>query len=258
MHPIAFQLGGLAIYWYGIFAAVGFMMAFGTAGRRAPLAGVAPDAVLNIAPWIIGGAIVGARLLYVISYWNEEFASKPLWEVIMIRRSGLVFYGGFIGSCLATIIYCAKHKLPLWRIADVISPSIALGHAFGRIGCLMTGCCYGRACSLPWAVHFPQDHWTHGNAVHPVQIYESILNFGLYAGLAWLFRRRKYDGQIFVAYLLGYAVLRAFVESFRGDYPKHYLGNLLTPAQLVSLGIFSAGLALWAWLSRKPMQPAQS
>jgi phosphatidylglycerol---prolipoprotein diacylglyceryl transferase len=251
MHPVAFEIGGFAIYWYGIFAALGFIAGFGTAGRRAPREGLTAEAIMNLAPWVIGGAVIGARILYVISYWKEDFANKPLWEVLMIRRSGLVFYGGLIGSCLGTIYYCASRKLPLWKVADVIAPSVALGHAFGRLGCLMTGCCYGRACVFPWAIHFPEDHWTKGAPVHPTQIYESLLNFGLYFGLAWLFRRKKYDGHVFVAYLIGYACLRAFVEYFRGDYPVRYIGGNVTPAQLVSIAILLTGLALWFVLPRR-------
>src|SRR5688572_19445903 len=144
---------------------------------------------MGLAPWIIFGAIIGARILYVINYWDEEFAGKPLYRIVTIGRSGLVFYGGLIGASLGTILYCWKNKLPLWKIADVMAPSVALGHAFGRLGCLMTGCCYGRACSLPWAIRFPDTHATAGLPVHPVQIYESLLNFSFYALLMVFYRR---------------------------------------------------------------------
>jgi phosphatidylglycerol---prolipoprotein diacylglyceryl transferase len=87
--------------------------------------------------------------------------------------------------------------------------------------------------------------------VHPTELYESLLNLGLYLGLAWLFRRKKFDGQVFGTYLVCYAVLRSFVETFRGDYPVHYLGGWATPAQLVSLGILTAGVAL-LWLLPRP------
>jgi phosphatidylglycerol:prolipoprotein diacylglycerol transferase len=251
VHPIAFQIGGFSVYWYGIFAAIGFLTGFHVAGKRAPRAGLTVEAVMNIAPWIIGGAIIGARILYVISYWKQDFADKPLWEIFMIRRSGLVFYGGLVGSCLATILYCRIKDLPLWRMADVISPSIALGHVFGRIGCVMTGCCYGRPTNLPWAIHFPADHWTHGVSVHPTQLYESFLNLCLYLGLAALFKRRRFDGQVFATYLIGYAFVRAFTEMFRGDYQVHYLGGIATPGQTVSIGIFLIGIILW-WCLPKP------
>jgi phosphatidylglycerol:prolipoprotein diacylglycerol transferase len=165
-------------------------------------------------------------------------------------RSGLVYYGGLIGASLATIIYARRAKLVLWRLADVMAPSIPLGHAFGRVGCFMTGCCYGRPTDLPWAVHFPKEHWTHGIGVHPVQLYESSLNLIFYALLALLYRKRKFDGQVFAVYLIGYSILRAFTETFRGDYTQHYLGGVLTPGQTVSAIIFVLGVALWIWRAR--------
>lgn len=254
MHPIAFQIGNFTVYWYGIFTALGFLLAFWTASRRAPSQGISSEAIADLAPWLIVGAIVGARLLFVISYWKEEFAGRPIWEIFMLRRSGLVYYGGLIGACLATIIYTGLRRLPLWKIADTVAPSIALGHAFGRIGCLMTGCCYGRPTDMPWAIHFPHHHATLGAGVHATQIYESILNFGLFVGLAWFAQRKKFDGQVFGVYLVSYAILRAFVELFRGDYPVYYLGGLVTPAQLVSVAILLTGIGLLWWLSPRAAQ----
>jgi phosphatidylglycerol---prolipoprotein diacylglyceryl transferase len=248
VHPEAFKIFGLSIYWYGIFAATGFLAGFWTASRRAARENLSKEAIMNLAPWIIFGAIIGARLWYVVSYWNEEFAGKPLHYIITIGRSGLVFYGGLVGSCLGTILYAWKNKLPLWKIADVMAPSVALGHAFGRLGCFMTGCCYGKECTLPWAVHFPFSHATHGAAVHPVQIYESLLNFSFFALLVLLHRRKKFDGHVFCVYLIGYALLRAFTESFRGDYGVAGI----TPGQGTGIVILSIGAALWFWLSNRP------
>jgi phosphatidylglycerol:prolipoprotein diacylglycerol transferase len=251
VHSVAFQIGGFTVYWYGIFAALGFLTAFWTSSLRAPRGGLSPEVVVDLAPWLIGGAILGARVFYVTTHWEAEFAGEPLAK-IFAPRSGLVWYGGLIGASLATIVHAYRAKVSLWKLADVIAPSIALGHAFGRVGCLMTGCCYGRPTDLPWAICFPKEHWTGGVPVHPTQIYEAVLNALLYGGLAWLFRRKRFDGQVFAAYLMGYAVLRAAVEAFRGDYPKYYLGGHITPAQLLSVGILAAG-AILAWrLSVKP------
>jgi phosphatidylglycerol---prolipoprotein diacylglyceryl transferase len=244
VHSVAFQILGFSVYWYGILAAAGFLIGFGTASRRGPREGISSEDIINLAPWIIGGAIVGARLLYVITFWNREFAGKPLIEIFNMR-TGLVYYGGLIGSSLATVFYCRRHKLDLWKMGDIFAPSVALGHAFGRFGCLMTGCCYGSPTDLPWAIHFPKDHWTRGIGVHPTQVYEAGLNFLLFVGLTWLYRRKKFDGQIFAAYLICYAVLRSLVEIFRGDYEKHYLGGIATPGQTVSILIMAAGLTLW-------------
>lgn len=252
MHGVAFQLGGFTVYWYGVLAAAGFLTAFWTASRRAPREGFSPELIADLAPWLIGGAIVGARLFYVATHWQSDFAGQPFWSIFALSRSGLVWYGGLIGASLATIIYARLKKVSLWKVADVIAPSIALGHLFGRFGCLMTGCCYGRPTHLPWGIRFPSDHWTGGVPVHPTQIYEALLNGLLYVGLMALYRRKKFDGQIFGIYLVGYALLRGFVEAFRGDYPTYYFGHV-TPAQFLSVGILAAGaVLLWRLSSMKP------
>lgn len=230
-----------------------FLAGLWTASLRGLSSGFPAEKILDLGPWLIVGAIIGARTLYVVSYWHEQFAGQPITEIFMVWRGGLVFYGGFIGASLATILYARLKALPLWKLADVLTPSIALGSVFGRVGCLLNGCCYGRECNLPWAIHFPAGHQTYPHGVHPTEVYDSLLNLVLYLGLAWLYRRKKFDGEVFAAYLIGYALFRSSVEMFRGDYPQHYLGGWATPAQLVSIAIFLTGITLWWALSR--MEP---
>jgi phosphatidylglycerol:prolipoprotein diacylglycerol transferase len=243
--------------------ATGFAAGLWTASRRGLREFIPAEKVLDLGPWLILGAILGARLLYVITFWQEEFAGKPIFGVLMVWRGGLVYYGGLIGASLACILYTRLKHLPLWKIADIMAPSIALGQAFGRIGCLLNGCCYGRACALPWAIRFPE-----GNAagapttpVHPTEIYESLLNLCLYAALAWLFRRKNFEGQVFGVYLVSYAVLRSFVELFRGDYPANQLffGGRVTPAQMASVVVLAAGVGLLLLLPRStaPTRPVR-
>lgn len=259
MHSIAFKIGSLAIHWYGILVALGFLAGLWTAGARAKLAGIATEQIYDLGPWLIVGGIVGARILYVISYWQEYFAAHPFPEIFMIQHGGLVFYGGLIGATASAMFFLRWKKLPIWRMADILAPSVALGNAFGRIGCLMNGCCYGRECDLPWAITFPTSTASTGAPVgiplHPTQIYDSLLNLGLYFFLAWLFRRRRFDGQVFGVFLIGYAVLRSFVEYFRGDYPVHYLWGVATPAQLISLAVITGGALLLWFLPRQPARP---
>lgn len=261
MQQIAFQIGSFIIHWYGLLLAIGFIAGIWTASRRGLLDRIPPDKITDAAVWLIGGGIIGARVLYVVSYWDKLFADPlypgaPWTEIFMIQRGGLVFYGGLIGGIAAGLIYVWKNKLPLWKFADALAPSIALGYVPGRLGCLMNGCCYGQPTSVPWAIHFPIDHSTRGVAVHPTQIYDSALNFCLYLGLAWLYRRKKFDGQVFGSYLVCYAITRSTVEVFRGDYAEHYLGGVATPAHLVSVLIFSAGLILLWRLPRTPLTRA--
>ena len=243
--------------WYGVFVASGFLAGLWTASRRALRENISPDTIFDLGPWLLVGTILGARIFYVVEYWNESFANEPFKEIFMVQHGGLVFYGGFIGASLACVLFTWRKRLPLWRLADILAPSIALGSFFGRWGCLMNGCCYGRPTDLPWGIHFPYGHETYPNAVHPTEIYDSLLNLCLYAFLAWLFRRKKFDGQVFAVFMICYAGCRSFVELFRGDYtPVHYLGPL-TPAQLVSIGIAAGGVILLLTLPRpKKNEPA--
>jgi phosphatidylglycerol:prolipoprotein diacylglycerol transferase len=245
MHKVAFQLGGLTIYWYGVLLALGFLAGIWTASRRAPLAGIGRERVADLGPWLIVGAIVGARLLYVITYWKEDFAGHPFSEIFMIRKGGLVFYGGLFGAALAHILYCRLKRLPLWTMADILAPSVALGYFFGRLGCLMNGCCYGRACDLPWAIRFPEGHDTWPQRVHPTQVYESLSGLILFGLLAWAFRHRRFDGQIFALYLMGNAVVRFGIEFFRADYEVRHLGGWATQGHMIAILLMAAGVAMF-------------
>jgi phosphatidylglycerol:prolipoprotein diacylglycerol transferase len=255
VHPIAFHIGSFAVHSYGVMMALAFLAGLWTATLRARRENISGERVADVTLWLMVGAILGARIVYVTTYWKQEFADQPLSEIFMIQHGGLVYYGGLIGATIAGMIYIHWKKMPLWKTADVFAPSIALGSVFGRIGCLLNGCCYGRACSLPWAISFPADNPLHPptTPVHPTEIYDALLNLVLYIFLAWLFRRKKFDGQIFATYLIVYAVFRSIVEYFRGDYPPDHVHFTfgLTSAQLVSVPIFIIGLALAAVLSRR-------
>ena len=250
----------MPVRWYGVMMAVAFFAGLWTATRRARLVNISGDVIADVTLWLMVGSIIGARFVYVTTYWKQEFANGPFSEVFMVQHGGLVFYGGLIGAFVASVAYLYWKKLPVWKIADILAPSIALGSVFGRIGCLLNGCCYGRACSLPWAIRFPADHETHGQPVHPTEIYDALLNLILYLALAWLFRRKKFDGQIFALYLIGYAICRSIVEFFRGDYPPdhihHFDGAVFTSAQLLSIPILVAGVVLATILYLRPRTQA--
>jgi len=261
VHPIAFQLGPVTIHWYGVMIALAFLAGLWTATLRARRENISGEKIADVTLWLMVGAIAGARFVYVATYWREQFADQPFREVFMIQHGGLVFYGGFIGAAIAGFIYIRWKKMPLWKTVDVLAPSVALGSVFGRIGCLLNGCCYGHPTDLPWGLTFtnPQAHEFSGTPLniplHPTEIYDALLNLVLYGFLAWLFRRKKFDGQIFATYLLCYAVTRSLVEYFRGDYSNLHYHLGLTPAQWIGVPIFVAGLALAAVLSRRGLQP---
>ncbi len=270
MHPIAFQFGSFTIHWYGVMIALAFLAGLWTAMRRARRENIAGDKIADLVFWIMIAGMIGARTAYVTTYWSE-FANQPISEIFMIQHGGLVYYGSLIGAAIALFTYVRWKRLPFLKIGDILAPSIALGNAFGRIGCLLNGCCYGRVCHLPWAIRFPSQSegaWMQqfhqglvgrnepSLPVHPTEIYDALLNFALYLGLAWLFRHKKFDGQVFATYLIGYAVFRSLVELFRGDYPPDHIHNGLTSAQLVSIPIFVTGLFLAVILSRRGIKRA--
>jgi len=231
--------------------ALAFLAGLITATRRARLVNVSADIIADVTLWLMVGGIVGARVVYVTTYWKQEFANQPFSEVFMVQHGGLVYYGGLIGSTIAGLSYLAWKKQPVWKITDILAPSIALGSVFGRIGCLLNGCCYGYPTNVPWAIRFPAEHETGGVPVHPTEIYDALLNLVLYGMLAWLFRRKKFDGQVFAAYLMVYAIFRSISEHFRGDYPLDHIHDGITSAQLLSIPMFAVGLGLYYWLSRR-------
>jgi len=249
--------------------ALAFLAGLWTATLRARRENISGEHIADIVLWLMVGAILGARIVYVTTYWREEFAGQPFMEVFEIWHGGLVYYGGLVGGIVAGMIYIRWKKMPLWKTADVLAPSIALGSFLGRVGCLLNGCCYGKPTDLPWpwAIQFPNGSYawdqqlqqglpgvgpsTPSLPVYPTEIYDGLLNLALYFFLAWLFRHKKFDGQIFSTYLLCYAVARGIVECFRGDYTNLHYHLGLTPAQWIGVPIFITGLALAAILSRR-------
>jgi len=173
-------------------------------------------------------SLVGAKLILLVS--NLSYYVTYPRELFSLARSGGVFQGGLTFGVIFALWFFRRKKIPTWKAADVIAPALALGHAFGRIGCFSAGCCYGSACGLPWAATFTDDY-AHGLtgiplhvALHPVQIYEAILNALNFLFLFLVLKKKRFDGQVFALYIVAYSVIRFITEFFRGDHPdKAYL-----------------------------------
>ena len=241
MHPVFIEIFGRTIYWYGVMVALGYLAVI-TYWRRTAQRLELPDGFSStLAMWVIISAIIGARTAYVLANWSE-YAANP-WTVLRIDQGGLVYYGGFIGGVLGFVLFARIKRYPLFALGDFAISGLPLGHAFGRIGCLLNGCCYGKACSCALSVHM------HDADRIPVQLYEALLNGLLFAGLAWLFRHRKRDGIVVVAYFLLYPPMRFLLEMFRGDTRITYAG--LNLAQLTSIGLFIAGIIILLSVPKK-------
>jgi phosphatidylglycerol:prolipoprotein diacylglycerol transferase len=248
MHPVLFKLGALEIHTYGVLVAFGFMIGLTLAARRAKTVGIAPESISDLGLWLIVAGMLGGKLFHALFYWRDVVANWQAAGVASLRE-GFVFFGGFIGAVVTAVLYARRKRLPLAKLADAFAAPLALGHAFGRLGCYFEGCCHGKLCELPWAAHFPLTHSTRGLPVHPTQLYEMLANLALFLGLLVFDRRKKFDGQVWWLYLLGYSVLRFVIEFTRGDYGTRYLG-IFSSAQLIASLLFVIALAGLAWSAK--------
>jgi len=229
MHPVLLRFGSFEIHTYGLLAAAGFFAGILLAQWRAGKDGIAQERITDLGLWLIVSAMVGAKIFHILFFWDDVVRgwreSGPA-----SLRAGFVFYGGFIGTTLTVMWYARRKQIPVWKLADILAPSLALGHGLGRLGCFFEGCCYGKACSLPWAVKFPATLTT----VHPTQLYEAAGNFALFGILTTFYRHKRFDGQVWWLYVIAYACLRFTIEFFRGDYATHYFG-IFTSAQMIAV-----------------------
>lgn len=240
-------LGPIPIRMYGLMIGIGFLVGIYLASRRAKKEGIDPDRIMDLGVYLLLAAIVGSRLLYVLTDLRE-YAAHPL-EVFAIWKGGLVFYGGLLAAVPVGLWYLRKHKLPVWKTADIVAPFIALAHAFGRLGCFFAGCCYGGPCSGPVCITYSDPHALAplGVALFPTQLMESGGELLIFAALMYIWRRRTFDGQVLWMYTLFYSVLRFIIEFFRGDAIRGlYFGGAVSTSQIIAVLLFGFSLfMLW-------------
>ncbi len=236
----------------GVF--IGLMVASKLSERQ----GLDPEKAWNLGIIAILSALIGAKVLYVINDWSY-YASHPR-EILSLStlQAGGVFYGGLIAALIASVWYIRRNQMPVLRTSDAFAPGLALGHVFGRFGCFAAGCCYGKETSLPWGVKFtnPLAYFNSGTPlnvrVHPTELYEAaveLLNFFI---LLWIFKRKKFEGQVIGTYLVLYGVARFFLEFWRGDPGRgEVFGGAMSGTQLISIFMVIAGGAIW--LVRRPV-----
>ena len=245
MHPILLKLGPITLYTYGLMLVVAFIVAAWLASRAAQALprgerAMTAEQTLDLACVSLLGGIVGARLLYAVLYF-EAFAAAPL-EFFAIWHGGLVWYGGFLGGLAAGVWYARAKGFDALRAADQLIPFVALGHALGRIGCFLNGCCYGDPTTAWCGVVFPGQQ----QAVLPTQLFEALGLLAIYVVLRMLQRSLalRARGRLLGWYLVSYGALRFGLEFLRGDQEPWWMG--LTLQQCISIGIVLAG----AWLTR--------
>ncbi len=242
MHPVLLRIGPVNLYTYGALLAIAFLVGIYLAMRAAEREGIEPELIADMGILGILSSILGARLFYIIFYDLRHTLENP-GQLLKLQQTGLVFYGGLTFAVAAGIVFCRIKKVSVPLILDVAAPSIALGQSIGRIGCFMSGCCYGTPAGVPWAVKFP--HLAHLR--HPTQLYESLAAFAIFLALIWFRNRKTARGQVAWLYVTMYATARFAIEFVRGDNAQVVLG--LTFSQVVSLlaltAFLPAGYFLW-------------
>jgi phosphatidylglycerol---prolipoprotein diacylglyceryl transferase len=251
MCPILFHLGRFTVYAYGSILALGFIAGGVLILWKARREGISLDCVIELFCLTIFSALVGARgldvLIHLPFYREDPFKVFRLWE------GGLTFYGGFLLSVGMGIAYMRWRRLPVWKIADLFGPSVALGLFFARIGCFMAGCCYGKETLLPWGVTFtdPQSLARLRVPLHPTQLYEAAGGLFLFFFLTWMEKRKSYEGQIFWLFLFLYSLLRFLIEFFRDD-PRGFLpGTFLSTSQAIGILLAILSLYMLNYLKRR-------
>ena len=230
--------GSLHLSAYAAFMVGGFLTSFAVLRPRSRLIGVQPVWLIDIFALAVALGIVGARVRYVYERWDTFVAAAhgdratALLAMADFDSGGAVWYGGVILATLGIGFYVARRGVGILSFADAAAPALLAGLAVGRIGCLVNGCCYGAPSGLPWAIpcaHYP------GQLVHPTQAYESLACAAMAAGLWWLWGRRRRDGQVAFAAVVGYTIWRFCNEALRGDHDVHAYGDLMTTSQATSI-----------------------
>ncbi len=242
MHPVLFSIGSLKIHSYGVMVALGILAAIGVAGREIERKGIDRETFYDMAIWAIVAAVAGARLFHVLVYW-PVYAADPR-EIYRLWNGGLVFYGGLLAAAAVCVAFLRRRGLAFLPVADAAALGIPLGLAFGRVGCLLAGCCYGKPATVPWAVVFTNASSlaTPYIPLHPTQLYESLAALAIFGALAATRKRFVTPGMRFWTMLILYGIARAALEIFRND-PRGFAGPF-SESQIVS-----AVLVLYACVS---------
>ena len=240
-----FSIGPLTVHGYGLMIGIGVLCCIFTGMKRAKKNGLSEDAVIDIAIWGLLAGFLGAKLLYVIVEW-KRFLADPL---SVLGSEGFVVYGGIIAGVLAAIIYCKRKKLVILEYFDLCSASIALAQGFGRIGCFLAGCCYGRETTSSLGVVFPEGSLAPaGVKVLPTQLFSSAGDFGIMFVLLWHYHHRKKVGDTGFLYMLLYGIGRFGIEFLRNDNRGEV--GIFSTSQFISLFIIAAAILLFFWRNR--------
>lgn len=260
MHPVLLKIGSFELASYGLMTALGYAAAALYLLPRLKKINLDKDTFWNLIFIAFMGALIGAKLLFIIVSWPQLGATlaDKIANIVRDFRYGFVFFGGMIVSVFSLIFYMKKKGLPVLKTSDFLITGLPLGHALGRVGCFLAGCCYGRPTDMPWGVTFTDPHALVapelvGVPLHPTQLYEATGNLILFFILHKLYNKPHKNGMILLAYVSCYALMRFIIEFFRGDFRGEYILGL-SPSQLISLLTALTAGAVWIYLKKKEVK----
>lgn len=246
-------MGPLQIHWYGVMYGIGFILTYLIVKAQVRRRGwsLTDNDLADFIMYLIMGVILGGRLGYVLFYNFKDYLAHPF-EILAVWHGGMSFHGGLIGTLVAGYLFCRAQRLKFLDMADITIVAVPLGLGLGRLGNFINGELWGRPTSVPWAMIFPLDPL--GVPRHPSQLYEfGLEGIGLFALLFFLSRRRPPSGTLLGVFLVGYGLIRFFIEFLRN--PDAQLGFVMGPfsmGQLLSMPMFFGGLALIWWATHRP------
>ena len=242
-------IGPFTIYGYGLMIAIGIVAGCLTGEYRARKQGLDSEQIFPMILWCLVGGFLCAKLLFWITEW-KSIAQDPGFMMETLS-SGFVVFGGIIGGILTGFLYCRIKGLIFFKYADVILPSVALAQGFGRIGCFLAGCCYGKETESFFSVIFQNSEYAPNHvALIPTQLYSSGLDFLHFLLLLLIARNKKEDGQVTACYLIFYSIGRFVIEFFRGDIIRGSVG-ILSTSQFISIFTGIAGIVLLIRIRKK-------
>ena len=265
MLPRLFHIGTFSLPTYGLLVATGVLIGLWVSVRNSEKQGINAENAWNLGILVVLCGIIGAKILYIINDWDYYTAHPSEIFSIGTLQAGGVFSGGLIGALAAATWYIRRHKMPALGTCDCFAPGLALGHAIGRVGCFAAGCCYGKPTTHFWGVTFknPLAHaWVGtplGIPLEPTQLFESAVELANFGVLTWMLQRKKFEGQVFGAYLFLYGVARYFLEFLRDDPGRgSVFGGIMTGTQLISICLVLFGAFIWWWRPAPRALPAQA
>ena len=257
MHPEIAHWGFFHLRSYGLMLAIAFLAGTWLALREARRLHLDEDRLVTVILAALVCGVLGARMLYVLEHIAEF---KREWgSVLALWQGGLTLYGGVVAGTVGGLLAARQQRVPQWVAADALAPSLALGTVFGRVGCFLNGCCYGRPTTLPWGVQFPPDSFAgleFGNAkLHPSQLYFALSGLALF-GLMWSLRRTiRTPGALFWLFITLFALVRIPLDLTRAYEPAaeiaHLGGQAITESQLTSIAIALFGVLMILRLRRE-------